>query len=393
MGVGRARDTCERLQAMTPMGSSAPQDLAEVYRTTYRALVRFLYRKVWDAERAEDLAQEAFARALVHKPENARGWLFIVAANMARDDARRAARERRHLTLLTAEPQESALASDEAIEVESDRARVQAALDELSPRDREALLLWDSGLSYEEIAAQTGLARGASGTTLSRARRRLLQAYDPGKPREHAARGCAHAARGSGRACSGGSQRNANGRHPARHSAERRDAGPGPRPAGGVRNGRWCARGEGVSHQPRQRACATRSRSPRRPRCADPHDVSGTRNRLLRPRDRGAGARFEHGNRGGERAPVPASRRRGCGHRSSSARGASRQRDRGRAGVTESRQDRGLARRRSGREGGRSSAAPRRQSRNSNLGPTAERFPAEAVAGRPAGEALATALP
>src|SRR2546422_8373550 len=94
MGVGRARDTRERFQAMTPMGSSAPQDLAEVYRTTYRALVRFLYRKVWDAERAEDLAQEAFARALVHKPESARGWLFIVAANMARDDARRAARER-----------------------------------------------------------------------------------------------------------------------------------------------------------------------------------------------------------------------------------------------------------------------------------------------------------
>src|SRR5437660_6960821 len=163
----------------------SPEDLADVYRSTYRALVRFLYRKVWDAERAEDLAQEAFARALVHKPENARGWLFIVAANMARDDARRAARERRHLTLLTAEPQESALASDEAIEVESDRARVQAALDELSPRDREALLLWDSGLSYEEIAAQTGLARGAIGTTLSRARRRLVQAYEAGKPGEH----------------------------------------------------------------------------------------------------------------------------------------------------------------------------------------------------------------
>src|SRR5947199_310501 len=130
MGVGRARHTRERLQAMTPMGSSAPQDLAEVYRTTYRALVRFLYRKVWDAERAEDLAQEAFARALIHKPESARGWLFIVAANMARDDARRAARERRHLTLLTAEPQESTLASDEAVEVESDRARVRVALDE-----------------------------------------------------------------------------------------------------------------------------------------------------------------------------------------------------------------------------------------------------------------------
>ncbi|PYO91433.1 MAG: RNA polymerase subunit sigma-24, partial [Gemmatimonadetes bacterium] len=81
-----------------------PDDIAEVYRNTYPALVRFLYRKVWDAERAEDLAQEAFSRALVHRPDNPRGWLFVVAANMARDEARRAARERRHLTLLKSEP-------------------------------------------------------------------------------------------------------------------------------------------------------------------------------------------------------------------------------------------------------------------------------------------------
>src|SRR5213080_2044625 len=165
MGVGRARDTRERLQAMTRMGSSAPQDLAEVYRTTYRALVRFLYRKVWDAERAEDLAQEAFARALIHKPESARGWLFIVAANMARDDARRAARERRHLTLLTSEPT-SAPAVDDAVHAEAARSRVRTALEQLTPRDREVLLLWDAGLSYDEIATQTGLARGAVGTTL-----------------------------------------------------------------------------------------------------------------------------------------------------------------------------------------------------------------------------------
>src|SRR3989440_12816541 len=129
MGVGRARDTRERLQAMTRMGSSAPQDLAEVYRATYRALVRFLYRKVWDAERAEDLAQEAFARALVHKPENARGWLFIVAANMARDDARRAAREKRHLTLLKGEPDAVHTALEDAIDADTQRTRVRAALD------------------------------------------------------------------------------------------------------------------------------------------------------------------------------------------------------------------------------------------------------------------------
>ena len=166
------------------------QDLAEVYRTTYRALVRFLYRKVWDAARAEDLAQEAFARAVVHKPDDARGWLFIVAANMARDDARRAARERRHLTLLKAEPQASEpAAADDALQAENERTRVRAALELLTPRDREVLLLWDSGMSYDEIAAQTGLARGAIGTTLARARRRLVEAYEAGKQGEHVARG------------------------------------------------------------------------------------------------------------------------------------------------------------------------------------------------------------
>ncbi|HMH83084.1 MAG TPA: sigma-70 family RNA polymerase sigma factor [Gemmatimonadales bacterium] len=166
-----------------------PQDLADVYRTTYRALVRFLYRKVWDAERAEDLAQEAFARALVHKPTNARGWLFIVAANMVRDEARRAARERRHLTLLTAESQATVPPSDEALHVENEWTQVRTALERLTPRDREALLLWDSGLSYDEIAAQTGLALGAVGTTLARARRRLVEAYEAGTKGEHVARG------------------------------------------------------------------------------------------------------------------------------------------------------------------------------------------------------------
>src|SRR6188474_3706223 len=81
-----------------------PEDIAEVYRSTYRALVRFLYRKVWDAERAEDLAQEVFVRALAHRPEKPRAWVFAVAANLARDEARAAVRRKRHLTLLKADP-------------------------------------------------------------------------------------------------------------------------------------------------------------------------------------------------------------------------------------------------------------------------------------------------
>jgi RNA polymerase sigma-70 factor (ECF subfamily) len=166
-----------------------PEDLADIYRTTYRALVRFLYRKVWDAERAEDLAQEAFARALVHKPERARGWLFIVAANMARDEARRAMRERRHLTLLKGEPDAVQHDPEEELDTNARRVVVRAALEQLTPRDREVLLLWDAGQSYEEIATQTGLAHGAVGTTLARARRRLVEAYEAGSEGRHVARG------------------------------------------------------------------------------------------------------------------------------------------------------------------------------------------------------------
>lgn len=157
-------------------------DWAEVYRTTFADLVRFLYRKVWDEERARDLAQEAFVRALDHDPADARAWLFTVAANLARDEARTAIRRRRHLTLVKAEAEAEAVtpAPDpvERMDREDRAAAARRALDALSERDREVLLMWDAGLSYVEISKQTGLAIGAIGTTLSRARRRLADAYE-----------------------------------------------------------------------------------------------------------------------------------------------------------------------------------------------------------------------
>ena len=156
-------------------------ELEELYRTTYATVVRFLYRKVWDADRAHDLAQEVFIRAMNHRPEKPRAWIFAVAANLARDEARAAVRRTRHLTLLKDAPitlPSSPVAADLLVEEDERRARVDEALATLTPRDREVLLLWDAGLSYPEIAQQTGLAVGAVGTTLARARKRLVDAYD-----------------------------------------------------------------------------------------------------------------------------------------------------------------------------------------------------------------------
>jgi RNA polymerase sigma-70 factor, ECF subfamily len=157
-------------------------DWGDVYRSTYTDLVRYLHRRVWDADRARDLAQDAFARALNSSadtpPDNPRAWVFRIAANLARDEARADGRRRRHLTLLKVES--DVVAAPDLVEEMDCVARgrsVRAALEQLSERDREALLLWDAGLSYTEIAAQTGLAIGAIGTTLARARHRLVDAH------------------------------------------------------------------------------------------------------------------------------------------------------------------------------------------------------------------------
>ncbi len=164
-------------------------DWGEVYQTTFQELVRFLHRKVWDLERARDLAQEVFVRALKYDPDQPRAWVFKVALNLARDEARTVLRRKRHLALLKSEAEvgEGVPTPDEEMDTEERWAQVRRALDAISDRDREVLLLWDAGLSYREIAEVTELSPGAVGTTLARARRRLVEAHGE-MEREHAAR-------------------------------------------------------------------------------------------------------------------------------------------------------------------------------------------------------------
>lgn len=155
-------------------------DWAEVYKTSYPELVRFVHRKVWDEERAKDLVQDAFARAMQHDPDNPRAWLFQVSANLARDEVRTVIRRKRHLALLKAETEareSMAPSPDTNLERRTRAARVRDALDGLSERDRDVILLWDAGLDYEDIARQTGLSKGAVGTTIARAKKKLVESY------------------------------------------------------------------------------------------------------------------------------------------------------------------------------------------------------------------------
>jgi RNA polymerase sigma factor (sigma-70 family) len=165
-------------------------DWSQIYRSTFPDLVRFLHRKVWDAERARDLAQEVFVRALGEAPDNPRAFLFTVAANLARDESRTVLRRKQHLALLRGEAEGRTAREDPEVELEEvermDGAR--RALESLGERDREVLLLWDAGLDYKAIAEKTGLAAGAIGTTLARARKRLVAAFQMLEKDDHVAR-------------------------------------------------------------------------------------------------------------------------------------------------------------------------------------------------------------
>jgi RNA polymerase sigma-70 factor, ECF subfamily len=155
-------------------------DADRLFRTYHAPLVRYLTRRLGDRDWADEVAQETFVRAL-RQPSltNERAWLFAVATNLVRDEARRDIRRRRRLTLLAAEAREKESAEpDNAVERAQEAALARRAVDALAERDRLALLMREEGLNYEEIAEALGLSLGSIGTTLARARRRLAVAYE-----------------------------------------------------------------------------------------------------------------------------------------------------------------------------------------------------------------------
>ena len=161
--------------------------LTEIYAQYRDSLVRVLYRRTGDRERAEELTQEVFARAVAAPPRNPRPWLFAVALNLVREEGRKSTRQGRRLELYRAEVPTMTSSPDDDLIREEKVQRVREALAGLTDRDREVLLLQAEGFNYDEIAETTGLAKGAIGTTLARARKRLVEAYRAREGRKNVA--------------------------------------------------------------------------------------------------------------------------------------------------------------------------------------------------------------
>ncbi|MGH7721071.1 MAG: sigma-70 family RNA polymerase sigma factor [Gemmatimonadaceae bacterium] len=155
-------------------------DVERLFRTYHATLVRYLTRRLGDSDWAEEVAQETFVRAVRQESiVNERAWLFTVANNLVRDEARKDARRRRHLELLREQARDEVLEPEPTtLERAQEAAMARKAMEALAERDRLALLMREEGLDYTEIAQALDLSVGSIGTTLSRARRRLVDAYE-----------------------------------------------------------------------------------------------------------------------------------------------------------------------------------------------------------------------
>jgi RNA polymerase sigma-70 factor, ECF subfamily len=146
-------------------------DTYEPLRPDLYRYCRHLTRSPWDAE---DLAQEAMARAFVtlgimtEPPHNPRAWLFRVASNLLVNRTRQTRELPAAFGAEVPEPSKSA-------EPRATREAAGTLIAQLSPQERVAVVLKDAfGLSLDEIAEALSTTTGAVKAALHRGRSKLV---------------------------------------------------------------------------------------------------------------------------------------------------------------------------------------------------------------------------
>jgi RNA polymerase sigma factor (sigma-70 family) len=173
-------------QTLAAPARDAPSeaDLAfeQLYRSSRDDVYAYAAGLLRDRAAAEDVTAAAFERAFRKRRTydagrgSARAWLFGIARNAALDELRRRGRQ----ATLTADPADEGRAEpgDEA-ERGLRVSAIRAALERLTPRERELVSLkFFAGLSNGEIAGVLGVSESNAGTKLHRTITKLREACD-----------------------------------------------------------------------------------------------------------------------------------------------------------------------------------------------------------------------
>jgi RNA polymerase sigma-70 factor (ECF subfamily) len=160
------------------MRGDAGASVGEVYHACYRRLVAQVYAFTSDVTEAQDVVQEAFARALARPRgfadiDNPEAWLRTVAVNLVRRKWRR--RRLLDTILLRERPVQRLIEPGP----EPDRTDLTGALAALPERYREVVVLhYFADLSVDEIATVLSVPVGTIKSRLSRARAAMAAHLD-----------------------------------------------------------------------------------------------------------------------------------------------------------------------------------------------------------------------
>ena len=147
------------------------EDIQRVYR--------FALRLADDHHAAEEIVQETCLRAWksrreLRNPGASRAWMFQIAANVWRDQLRRARPPAAPTTLRDGHEPTHVRSPERIVSEREEIERIIRAMDALPARQRQVLFLFSvEGLSQTEIAEVLGISPEAAKASLSLARRAM----------------------------------------------------------------------------------------------------------------------------------------------------------------------------------------------------------------------------
>jgi RNA polymerase sigma-70 factor (ECF subfamily) len=171
----------DTLVAVARTDPAAFADLYERYRPEIHA---FVYRRVGDPHRAEDVTSQVFLRALrglpTYRAGSFRGWLYQIARNAITDSYRRERPTTSDDALVAhADPEPGPL---ELVEAREARDRLHAIIDQLTEGQQQVIRLRLKGHTGQEIADALGMGLNAVKSAQFRAFAKIRELMDERSP-------------------------------------------------------------------------------------------------------------------------------------------------------------------------------------------------------------------